>query len=215
MSKVYVTKQPKYIVLYSLLFAFFIFLNGVSIAQVSEVDDRPEILKNFDGSDEEYQEIKKQYYKENGLFDESEDSWSAVSEEAEIECDIKFDIPNNINQPSELKGTWEIIDVIRNGSKDFDKELGDPTILHDFNSDNHMILSQKEGTFSHLLSDKSFWEVKNSTLTLSSFNKEACMVETIDFTIVRNNKEELELNVNDPDGQEDVNYDIKLKLIEK
>lgn len=214
----YTSKLHKNKGLYSLLSIYLIFLSSVSFAQVSdveEIDDRPEILKNFDGSEEEYQKIKKTYYEENGLLDESEDTWSTVSEYVETECDIKFEIPKNINQPSEVNGTWGIFEVTRNGTKDFDKEFGDPTLLHDFNSGNRLILSSAEGKFSHFLTDKSYWNVTGNSLTITSFHKESCVVETIDFTIINSNKDELELNVLDPDGKADVNYDIKLKLIEK
>lgn len=214
----YTSKLHKNKGLYSLLSIYLIFLSSVSFAQVSdveEIDDRPEILKNFDGSEEEYQKIKKQYYIDNGLLEKEEGGSMALFDEAETECDIKFEIPKNINQPSEFIGSWKIIGVTRNGTKEFDKELGDPTLLYDLNSDNQLVLSINEGKFSHLLSDKSFWNVTGSSLTLSSFNKEACTVETVSFTITNSNKEELELNVNDPDEQPGVNYDIKLKLIEK
>lgn len=218
MLTVYPTGVSKKTTISLLLGISFLFLNVNSFAQdsdVNEIDDRPEILKNFDGSEEEYQQTKKTYYEENGLLDESGDTWSTVSEYVESECDIKFEIPKNINQPSELNGTWGIVEVTRNGTKDFDKELGDPTLLYDLNSDNQIVLSVNEGKFSHLLSDKSFWNVTGSSLTLSSFNKEVCTVETVSFTITNSNKEELELNVNDPDEQPGVSYDIKLKLIEK
>ena len=201
-----------------LLIFSFIFIGIQSFAQdseVKEIDDRPEVLKSFEGSEEEYQKIKKVYYEENNLFEESDDSWTTVSKDEKIECDINFSIPENANQSDDIIGTWQIVAAYRNGEKDFDKELGDPTLVYDFNLDNRLILTRNEGKFSHFLTDKSYWLVNGTSLTIASFNQEACLVETMDFSIVKISGEELELNVNDPDGQINVNYDIKLKLIEK
>lgn len=218
MLTVYPTGVSKKTTISLLLGISFLFLNVNSFAQdsdVNEIDDRPEILKNFDGSEEEYQKIKKQYYVDNGLLEKEEDGGMALFDEADTECDIKFEIPKNVNQPSKFIGTWEIIEVTRNGTKDFDKELGDPTLLYDLNSDNRLILSSAEGKFSHFLTDKSYWNAAGNSLTITTFNKESCVVESIDFAIIKSNAEELELNVLDPDEQPGVNYDIKLKLIEK
>lgn len=218
MLTVYPTGVSIKTTIHLLLGISFLFLNVNSFGQESdlnEVDDRPDVLKTFQGSDEEYQKVKEKYYKDNGLWEESTDGWTSVSKDEQIDCDLKFEIPNVLNQPTDLRGNWELTKVERVGNKDFDKEYGDPTLVHDFNKDNQLILNDNVGKFSHFLDDQSYWYVSEQTLTISSFNKEACLVETLDMQILEGITNQLRLSVQDPDGQEGVSYNLNLKLVEK